>query len=53
MADNYLENRMEAYKLRKEKEKKAKTLAWRKRMDAYKKKLAEEAEKTIDAGKTE
>ena len=41
MADNYLETRMEAYRARKEKEKRAKALAWRKRMEAYKKKLAE------------
>lgn len=48
MADNYLEKRMEEYRLRKEREKKAKTLAWRKRMDAYKKKLEEESQKKQD-----
>ncbi len=42
MADNYLENKYEAYLQRKAAAEKAKRLAWKKRMDAYKKKLAEE-----------
>lgn len=40
MADNYLEKRMEDYRRRKEKEARSKQLAWRKRMDAYRKKIA-------------
>ena len=43
MADNYLENKMEALQARKAKEQRAKQLAWKKRMEAYKKRL--EAEK--------
>ena len=43
MADNYLEKKMEALQARKAKEQRAKQLAWKKRMDAYKKRL--EAEK--------
>lgn len=42
MADNYLENKYEEYLARKAKAERAKKAAWRKRMDAYKKKLAEE-----------
>ena len=43
MADNYLEKKMEALQARKVKEQRAKQIAWKKRMDAYKKRL--EAEK--------
>lgn len=43
MADNYLEKKMEALQARKAKEQRAKQIAWKKRMDAYRKKL--EAEK--------
>ena len=43
MADNYIENKFEALRLRREKEAKARQAAWKKRMDAYRKKL--EAEK--------
>ena len=39
MADNYLENKYEALQLRRDKEKKARQAAWKKRMDAYRKKL--------------
>ncbi len=42
MADNYLENKFEELKARKAKEQRARQLAWKKRMDAYRKKLAEE-----------
>ena len=45
MADNYLENKFEALRLRREKEAKARQAAWKKRMDAYRKKL--EAEKKM------
>lgn len=43
MADNYLEKKMEALQARKAKEQRAKQLAWKKRMEAYRKKLASEA----------
>ena len=42
MADNYLENKFEALRLRREKEAKARQAAWKKRMDAYRKKLEAE-----------
>lgn len=43
MADNYLEKKMEALQARKAKEQRAKQIAWKKRMEAYRKRL--EAEK--------
>ncbi len=43
MADNYLENKFEELRARKAKEQRARQVAWKKRMDAYRKKLAEEA----------
>ena len=39
MADNYLEKKMEALQARKAKEQRAKQIAWKKRTDAYRKKL--------------
>jgi hypothetical protein len=42
MADNYLEKKMEALQARKAKEQRAKQIAWKKRMDAYRKKLEEQ-----------
>ena len=39
MADNYLEKRYEELQARKAKEQRAKQIAWKKRMDAYRKKL--------------
>lgn len=42
MADNYLERKMEAYRERQAREEKARKQLWRKRLDAYRKKLAEE-----------
>ena len=39
MADNYLEKKMEALQARKAKEQRAKQISWKKRMDAYRKKL--------------
>ena len=45
MADNYLEKKYDEYLARKAAAEKARRLAWKKRMDAYRKKLAEEAEK--------
>ena len=42
MADNYLEKKMEELQARKAKEARAKQIAWKKRMDAYRKKLEAE-----------
>ncbi len=42
MADNYLEKKYEELQARKAKEQRARQVAWKKRMDAYRKKLAEE-----------
>ena len=39
MADNYLEKKMEDLQARKAKEARKKQIAWKKRMDAYRKKL--------------
>lgn len=39
MADNYLEKKMEALQARKAKEQRSRQIAWKKRMDAYRKKL--------------
>ena len=50
MADNYLEKRMEEYQARKAKEARAKQIAWKKRMEAYRKKL-EEAKQSEDNGR--
>ena len=43
MADNYLEKKMEALQARKAKEQRAKQIAWKKRMDAYRKKLEQQS----------
>ena len=43
MADNYLEKKMEDLQARKAKEARKKQIAWKKRMDAYRKKLEAEA----------
>lgn len=43
MADNYIEKKMEALQARKAKEQHARQVAWKKRMDAYRKKLQEQA----------
>ncbi len=45
MADNYLEKKYDEYLERKAAAEKARRLAWKKRMDAYRKKLEEEAQK--------
>lgn len=42
MADNYIEKKMEALQARKAKEQRARQVAWKKRMDAYRKKLQEQ-----------
>lgn len=41
MADNYLEKKYEELQARKAKEQRARQVAWKKRMDAYRKKLEE------------
>lgn len=46
MADNYLEKKYEDLQARKAKEQRARQLAWKKRMDAYRKKLAASQEKS-------
>lgn len=45
MADNYLEKKMEDLQARKAKEARKKQIAWKKRMDAYRKKLEEQSKK--------
>ena len=50
MADNYLEKKMEELQARKAKEARAKQIAWKKRMDAYRKKLEAEAAGSSDSG---
>ena len=47
MADNYLEKKMEALQERKAKEQRARQIAWKKRMEAYRRKL--EAQRAIEA----
>ena len=47
MADNYLENKMNALRERKAKEERARQLAWKKRMDAYRKRLEEQKGKEL------
>ncbi len=44
MADNYLENQYEEYLKQKAAKENAKRIAWRKRLQAYKEKLAKEKE---------
>ena len=50
MADNYLEKKMEALQARKAKEQRARQLAWKKRMEAYRRRL--EAEKLASTTST-
>lgn len=49
MADNYLEKKYEEYLARKAAAEKARRLAWKKRMDAYRKKLADEKNAAAEA----
>ena len=46
MADNYLEKKYEELQARKAKEQRARQVAWKKRMDAYRKKLENEKSDT-------
>ena len=48
MADNYLEKKMEMLQARKAKEQRAKQIAWKKRMEAYRKKLQEQKANEAD-----
>ena len=47
MADNYLEKKYEDLQARKAKEQRARQIAWKKRMDAYRKKLAESEKEPV------
>ena len=49
MADNYLEKKYEDLQARKAKEQRRRQVAWKKRMDAYRKKLEEERMKELTA----
>lgn len=51
MADNYLEKKYEDLQARKSKEQRIRQAAWKKRMDAYRKKL--EAERAAAASENE
>lgn len=53
MADNYLEKKYEDLQARKAKEQRARQAAWKKRMDAYRRKLAEAdgADNKVDTSK--
>jgi hypothetical protein len=50
MADNYLEKKYEDLQARKAKEQRARQVAWKKRMDAYRKKLAASQENASPQG---
>lgn len=51
MADNYLEKKYEDLQARKAKEQRARQVAWKKRMDAYRRKLAESQKEASPDGK--
>lgn len=48
MADNYLEKKYEDLQARKAKEQRARQIAWKKRMDAYRKRLEHQAAEADD-----
>ena len=48
MADNYLEKKYEDLQARKAKEQRARQIAWKKRMDAYRKRLEQQAAEADD-----
>lgn len=50
MADNYLEKKYEDLQARKAKEQRLRQAAWKKRMDAYRKKLEEQKKEEEEAG---
>lgn len=43
MADNYIEKKFEELQAKKAKEQRLRQIAWKKRMDAYRRRLEEEA----------
>lgn len=49
MADNYLEKRYDEYVARKEAEQKARQRAWKKQLEAYRKKLSKESQEVREA----
>lgn len=51
MADNYLEKKYEDLQARNAKEQRARQIAWKKRMDAYRKRLEAEAEGVVEPQK--
>ena len=53
MADNYLEKKYEALQARKAKEQRAKQIAWKKRMEAYRKRMEEEQARKNGPGNNE
>ena len=48
MADNYLEKKYEDLQARKAKEQRARQIAWKKRMDVYRKRLEQQAAEADD-----
>ena len=52
MADNYLEKKYEDLQARKAKEQRARQIAWKKRMDAYRKRLEQQAAEADDSADT-
>lgn len=50
MADNYLEKKFADYEARKEAARKARNLVWRKRLEAYRRKLEQERASHPDGG---
>ena len=52
MADNYLEKKYEELQARKAKEQRARQIAWKKRMDAYRKRLENKKEDPEDCDVT-
>ena len=49
MADNYLEKKYEELQARKAREQRSRQLAWKKRMDAYRRRLAGQEEESVPA----
>ena len=49
MADNYLEKKYEDLQARKAREQRSRQLAWKKRMDAYRRRLAGQEEESVRA----
>ena len=47
MADNYLEKKYEDMQARRTKEQRARQIAWKKRMDAYRKRMEKEKSESL------